>query len=250
MKDSLEKIYFDLIMESNMKLIEEGKLANTVLAGIAGLGITGGTYLGLNKLSEHSVKNILDKYPPTTQTTNQFHNASSNDETCVSDDENTIQSKQQNNESDHLNLSSEEEFLARVIYSETSYKATEQELLMLCQVIVNRIGVRDFGNGRITNNAYEVVRVKNAFSCINDPNNKNWEEFEPDLNSRTKLCCKLAQRLMRGERNFFNDDTIVYYHDKSDLSLWKKWVNKHWKPVRLYNTKNFQFYKVVPNKKR
>jgi hypothetical protein len=49
--------------------------------------------------------------------------------------------------------------------------------------------------------------------------------------------------------NFFANKDIVYYHDKSDLSLWKKWVNKFWKPVRLYNTKNFQFYKIVKNKK-
>ena len=79
MKDSFEKIYFDLIMESNMKLIEEGKITNSILAGIASLGITGGSLYGLNKASEHSVKNLLDKYPttqsiPANQSTNTHSN--------------------------------------------------------------------------------------------------------------------------------------------------------------------------------
>ena len=250
MKDSFEKIYFDLIMESNMKLIEEGKITNSILAGIASLGITGGSLYGLNKASEHSVKNLLDKYP-TTQSipANQSTNTHSNEVVNTSDEVTHNQGGQQTLDDDVLNLTSEEEFIARVLYSETSYKATKQEILMVCQVIANRIGLKDFGNGKITSNAYEVVTVKNAFSCINDPNNENWENFRPDLNSRTRFCCELAKRLMAGDDNFFANKDIVYYHDKSDLSLWKKWVNKFWKPVRLYNTKNFQFYKIVKNKK-
>lgn len=249
MKDSFNEIYFDLIKKSNENLIQEGKFTNSVLAGIAGLGITGGAVLGLNKSSEHSVKNILDKYPSThTVMTPASSNTSKNDQKLIVNNDNPITiNKKQISNNDSLKLSEEEKFIARVLYSETSYKASEQEILMICQIIVNRINNKNFGNGK---NAFEVVNVKNAFSCINDEQNLNWEEFKPNLNSRTKLCCKLAKKLMSGEKNFFNDDEIVYYHDKSDLSLWKKWINKYWKPIRLYDTKNFQFYKIIQNNKK
>jgi hypothetical protein len=244
MKDSFDKIYNEIIDKSNHQMISEGKIANTVLAGIAGLGITGGALAGLNKVSQNTVSDILGKYPKA-QEMQVVQEPVENDVT--SDVKTQTPEKEKINDSDQL--SQEELFIARVLYSETSYKATYQEILMVCQVIINRINNRDFGNGQ---NAFEVVKYKNAFSCINDSNNVNWNQFKPDLNSRTKLCCKLAKEMMRSDiksNPLFNNQDIVYYHDNS-ISTPKKWTNKYWRPIKVYSTKNFQFFKVVSNIKR
>lgn len=248
MKDSFDKIYFDLIMESNKNLVQEGKLSNSVLAGIAGLGITGGALFGLNKAADQSYQKFLERYNKSEfQQDSSYDNYKKDkDVSKSSDDDKNKVNEIPIDEDDDTGITSEEEFIAKVIYCETSYKATYEEILMLCQIISNRINNKEFGNGA---DALEVVMVKNAFSCINDPNNLNWIEFEPDLNSRTKLCCKLAKKLLQGKKDFFDDKDIVYYHDNS-ISTPQKWTNKYWRPVRLYKTKNFQFYKIVSNVKK
>ena len=62
----------------------------------------------------------------------------------------------------------------------------------------------------------------------------------------------MAKFLMRPDAKqitFFNDKSIVYYHDDS-ISTPKKWTNKYWKPVLKYTTKNFKFYSITSNVKR
>lgn len=237
--DNFNKVYYDLILESN-DMISEGKFLNNVLAGIGGLAITGGSVLGLNELSK---QNTPQK--PETQQTQQVMQAEPQDVKPVTEPKVTPRKLP----SQKIVLNAEEYFIARVLYSETSTLATKQEIMMVCQIIVNRIGHRDFGK---CSNAYEVVRHKNAFSCIGDKNNSNCNEFKPELNERTKLCSKLAKFLMRSDAKqitFFNDKSIVYYHDDS-ISTPKKWTNKYWKPILKYTTKNFKFYSITSNVKR
>ena len=101
-------------------------------------------------------------------------------------------------------------------------------------------------------NAYDVVTVKNAFSCIGDKNNSNWNAFSPRFNKATIRACLYAHRMMSGDINKFNlpeaADKIVYYHDNS-ISCPKSWSNKYYKPVLMIKTKNFSFYKIVPIKR-
>lgn len=234
--DNFNKVYYDLILESN-NMISEGKILNKMIAGLGGLAMTGGTVLGLNELSRIDV-------PKEPEQSIVQSIELPNDQ--ILEPTNTKKSTKQK-----LELTEEEYFIARVLYSETSTKATLLEIKMVCQVIANRIGNKNFGGGKIPKNAYDVVTVENAFSCINDSKNSNWEEFKPDLNERTNYCCQLAKFLMRPDvkqLTFFNDKSIVYYHDKS-ISTPKKWTNKYWRPVFKFNTKNFKFYSVTSNTK-
>ena len=148
-------------------------------------------------------------------------------------------------------LTDQEKFLARVIYSETSTICTPFETRLVCKVIMNRIGNPNFANGGETpQNAYDVVNVKNAFSCINDKNNTNWNQFTPQLNEASKRDSVYAYFMMKNDEKTiklpaqFKD--IVYYHDKS-IECPKSWTNKYWKPVLVTQTEHFKFYKIVPN---
>jgi hypothetical protein len=253
MKDSFDKIYLETISNLDENMINEGKLTNSLLAGVASLGIVGGSIYGLNKASENSVKNLLDKYPKTQQVQTTQTPQSSQDtspSTYQDSDNSTVsQSSSEEHADDFADLTKEELFVARVLYSETSYKASYQEILMVCQVIINRINNREFGNGQ---NAFEVVKHRKAFSCINDEKNSNWNQFKPNLNSRTKLCCRLARELMKDDvksNPLFQNADIVYYHDNS-IKTPSKWTNRFWRPVKVYTTKNFQFYKITSNVKR
>ena len=178
--DNFNKVYYDLILESN-DMISEGKFLNNVLAGIGGLAITGGSVLGLNELSKQDIPQKSE-----TQQTQQVMQAEPQDVKPVAEPKVTPRKLP----SQKIVLNAEEYFVARVLYSETSTLATKQEIMMVCQIIVNRIGHRDFGR---CSDAYGVVRHKNAFSCIGDKDNSNWNEFKPELNERTKLCSKLAK---------------------------------------------------------
>lgn len=238
--NNFEKAYFEIILEEN-NMISEGKFLNNLMAGVGGLAITGGSVLGLNELSKIDKPESKTNNVPIVQTIKQSD---------VHKDTPSI--NPQKTSPKKINLTEQEYFVARVLYSETSTKATTDEIKMICQIIVNRIGKKDFGGGKITRNAFEVVSVKNAFSCINDPENSNWKKFKPELNERTKLCCKFAKILMRNDVKqitFFNDKSIVYYHDLS-IPKPKKWTNRFWRPVLKYSTKNFKFYSVTSNVKR
>lgn len=151
-------------------------------------------------------------------------------------------------------LTDDEKFLARVIYSETSTICTPFEVKLVCKVIMNRIGRKDFANGGKTpQTASDVVRVKNAFSCINDKNNSNWTQFSPALNFATKRDCVYSHFMMQNDQDSIKlpseYDSIVYYHDKS-IQCPKAWTNKYWKPVLVIETEHFKFYKIVPNTKK
>lgn len=139
----------------------------------------------------------------------------------------------------------EELFIARVLYSETSSISTLKEKIAICCVIQNRIRNKAFGN---LPNAYEVCKQRNAFSCVNSTQNKNWTQFKPNLNKYTKICCELAKFLVKSGTTKISTNpdmqNIVYYHDKS-ISKPKSWDNKYWKAILVLDTQHFKFYKIV-----
>ena len=150
-------------------------------------------------------------------------------------------------------MTEDEKFLARVIYSETSTVCSPLEVKLVCKVILNRIGKKDFANGGKTpQTAIDVVKVKDAFSCIDDPKNSNWKEFKPELNFASRRACIYAHYILKNEPEALNlpsgYDDIMYYHDKS-ISCPKSWTNKYWRPVLVKETDHFKFYKVAKNKK-
>ena len=133
------------------------------------------------------------------------------------------------------------QFIARVIYSETSTVATDQEVLLVCSVIKNRIGHPGF---KYAKDAYTCVNNKVQFSCINDSKNSNWKQFTPTLNNRAKNAMKLAKQLYNNDFSSTNKE-VVYYHDKS---INKDFSNKYWKAFLVKQTTNFKFYGITQNK--
>lgn len=154
-------------------------------------------------------------------------------------------------------LTDQEKFLARVIYSETSTLCSPQEVKLVCKVIMNRVKNPAFGrkiNGRMVTpqNAYQVVSMKGAFSCVNSTGNSNWSAFTPKLNKSTVRDSVYAHFMMNGDQTTIalpsEYNNIVYYHDKS-ISCPAGWTTKTWKPELVLETDHFKFYKIVPNKK-
>jgi len=47
---------------------------------------------------------------------------------------------------------------------------------------INNDQIKNNVNHQAPKDAYEVVTQKNQFSTIEDPNNKNWKQFKPNLN--------------------------------------------------------------------
>lgn len=143
------------------------------------------------------------------------------------------------------NLTPEETFLSKVIYAETSSVATDEEVKMICRVIMNRVKNRDFGNPQ---NPFEAVKVKNQFSCIGDKNNSNWNDnYYPEMNKFSQRDAKLAHQMMTGTTTSLPASDAVYYHDKSMKETPAGWTNKYWKPELVKTTEHFKFYKIVPN---
>lgn len=129
------------------------------------------------------------------------------------------------------------QFIARVIYSQTSTVATDQQIQLVCSVIKNRIGHPGFSYAK---DAYSCVNSKREFSCINDPSNKNWNEFKPNLNARTKNAMNLAKLLYSGKFTPTNKE-VVFYHDKS---INKDFSNKYWDAYQVKQTQHFIFYGI------
>ena len=149
------------------------------------------------------------------------------------------------------NYSAKELFVARVLYSETSSIATEEELKMICKVIMNRVKNKAFGNGE---DAYSVVKMKNQFTCIDDPNNSNWNEFPKINNNYIERAKKYAKKLLEKDVSELPVSEAVYYHDydskkSGDDARTNKivaaWTNKYWKPELVKTTEHFKFYKAV-----
>lgn len=148
------------------------------------------------------------------------------------------------------------DFLARVIYSETSTKCTDEEVRLVCSVIMNRVGNKAFGGGA---DAYDVVSRRNAFSCVNDSGNSNWQDYRRDLNSATERDYGYAEDMMSGGSGMDVEPGVVYYCNKSLAERYAApgqkygyppgWESNKWRPVLVKATEHFCFYKIVDKSK-
>ena len=155
------------------------------------------------------------------------------------------------------------DFVAKVIYAETSTKCSDEEAKLVARVIFNRIGDGRFGKG---SNAYDVVSAKNAFSCTSGKDgNVNWSEYSRTLNDAARRDYGIAEQLMRGDSSGLPDcGGAVYYCNKSLAAKNAKedsveldgvkygyppgWESKSWKPVPVKATEHFVFYRVDPRR--
>ena len=145
-----------------------------------------------------------------------------------------------------LSLNADELFIAKTIYSETSTLCTAEEIVAVCCVIQNRIGLKDFGNCK---NAVEVCKNVGSFTSVSS-HNSNWGQYKIYLNKYTLYDAKLSKilanpRVKLAGKPWMKD--IVYYHDKS-ITKPKSWDNKYYKTILVKETPKFKFYKVERQK--
>lgn len=145
------------------------------------------------------------------------------------------------------------DYIAKVLYAETSTKCTDEEAGLICRVILNRIGNKAFGGA---SDAYGVVKKKNAFSCTSgNDGNVNWKEYKRDLNDFTKRDYQYAEKLVKGNGDDFpGNGDIVYYCNKSmavkyagdgeEYGYPPGWESDVWKPVIDMVTEHFCFFKI------
>lgn len=139
-------------------------------------------------------------------------------------------------------LTFEENFIARVFFSEAGAQCSPEERLLVASTALNRINHKGFGN---LGTLYEVVKQPNAFSCINDNRNGNWSlSSDPSkLNGRNAYPWWQSTLLASGNFTPY-DKRVVYYHDNS-ITCPKSWNNRYWNVYVLVKTKNFTFYGVI-----
>ena len=150
------------------------------------------------------------------------------------------------------------DYLARVIYAETSTIATEREVGLICRVIMNRVGRKGFpGNS----DPHSIVSAPKQFSCTSgNDGNVNWRDYRKDLNRTTERDYGYAVKMLAGDTSWMGgDSSIVFYCNKS-LATGSSAVGKvAWKDgdktimvghpsgfgnvVPAYVTEHFVFYK-------
>lgn len=144
------------------------------------------------------------------------------------------------------------DYIAKVLYAETSSIATDEEVRMICRVILNRIGNKAFGGA---SDAYGVVRRPNAFSCTSGTDgNVNWKEYKKDLNQKARKAYEYAEKLVKGDGGKFPESNAVYYCNKSLAKSHAKegeaygyppgWESDTWQPVLEKTTDHFCFFSV------
>lgn len=143
-------------------------------------------------------------------------------------------------------------FIARVLYSETGTKTTEQQILKVASVIYNR--TKNKAAFSYAKDVYTAASNKSQFSCINDPKNSNWSQFKPNLNNRTKNAMKIAYQLYKGTFQPIDKDkskSQKYYmyidHSLNDVPQ-DFYSKKYWNLVTLPQTEHFKFYSLSPKK--
>lgn len=106
------------------------------------------------------------------------------------------------------------DYLARVIYAETSTIATEEEVGLICRVIMNRVGRKGFpGNS----DPHSIVSAPKQFSCTSgNDGNVNWRDYRKDLNQTTERDYGYAVKMLAGDTSWMGGDSnIVFYCNKS-----------------------------------
>lgn len=150
------------------------------------------------------------------------------------------------------------DYLAKVIYSETSSIATDMEVRLICRVIMNRVGRKGFSGN---SDPYSIVHAKNQFSCTSGTDgNVNWKNYRRDLNDITKRDYGYAEKMMSGDTSFMPENNDIIFYCNKSLATGSRAVDKRnylsdGKPVTLghpagfgdvvpeYMTEHFVFYK-------
>lgn len=135
------------------------------------------------------------------------------------------------------------DFVARVIYSEAGPTCTATERYLVASVIKNRIGHNGFGNKK---SMLDIVKVKNAFECINHDQNQNWKmssEIKKHFsNSRIKTAWCHSKTLASGK---FQPQSNVHFFLTKGTKVPKNFVaTKYWKLTKVKTTKHFDFYSI------
>ena len=141
-------------------------------------------------------------------------------------------------------------FVARVLFSETA-SCTDKERFLVASVIKNRVNNKAFGS---LNSMKAVTEYSNAFECVNDSDNSNWEKtaYPENLTKTEKGIWNKCFALALGD---FEPATgpsgraVVYYHDKS-IDKPRGLTNRWWKAVPEIETDSFIFYSVIPAKRK
>ena len=138
-------------------------------------------------------------------------------------------------------------FVARVIFAE-AMNCSPEERVLVASVMQGRIEHKGFANGTL-HSMYDVASQKNAFSCVNDKNNKNWaKSANPDaLTDKEKLVWQHCLSLAKGgfqQALGQSGEPLVYYHDHT-ISRPVNW-SKYWNVKLEVSSKHFEFYSISP----
>jgi hypothetical protein len=145
-------------------------------------------------------------------------------------------------------IEGEDRSVARVIWSEGA-SCSYEERTLIASVMKNRIGHKGFSRGKLKS-LHDVSYQKGAFSCINDPKNRQWKLTKSPLFWKSNKQWKdIWIHCMVLSRGTFQPRTLATcYHDKS-ISKPSGWIsNKYYSYVLVEETPNFCFYKVIPKR--
>lgn len=138
-------------------------------------------------------------------------------------------------------------FVARVIFSEAGPQCSFTERYYVASAIKNRIGHAGFLKKKTM---LEVVKVKNAFECINHKQNQNWAvsgDIENNWdNAHIRKAWREAGGLAKGD--FVPIKNIHFFLTKGTKVPKNFIATKYWKPKKEVSTKHFDFYSVTPRK--
>jgi hypothetical protein len=139
------------------------------------------------------------------------------------------------------------EFVARVIYSEAGPTCTPKERYYVASVIKNRVNHRGFMNKK---SMLEVVKVPNAFECIEHKQNQNWAisgAIQDHLKHRSiKNTWIHASILAKG--NFKPKENIHFFLTKGTPVPKGFVAEKYWILTKAFSTKHFDFYTIKERK--
>jgi hypothetical protein len=142
---------------------------------------------------------------------------------------------------------SADEFVARVIFSEAGPNCTAAERVYVASVIKNRIGHKGFGKKQ---SMLDVVKVKNAFECINHDANQNWkisgEVMKHWDNVHIRKAWRQSAALAKGK--FTSTKNIHFFLTKGTKVPNNFVAKKYWILKKEFSTKHFDFYSIKERK--
>lgn len=146
-------------------------------------------------------------------------------------------------------ISEDENFVARVIFSEAAGTSKKERELVAASMI-NRMNHPGFGRGKLSS-MRDVAEQPRAYSAING--NKLWYrsehpeqfEYQPEIDAwehSLQLATGGARPL-----NGPSGNPIVYYHD-GRVDKPSSWDNSWWNANLEIETDQFKFYSVTPSR--